>query len=212
MEYIKNLVFDFGGVIADIDRDNAVSHFRSLGLAEADTLLDKYHQKGIFLEVEDGRIDARAFAEKLSKLCRRELSVEQCKQAWLSFFTHVPIYKLDYLNRLKNRYRVFVLSNTNPFVMSWARSKDFTSAGKPLDDYVEKIYASYEMGCVKPDKKIFERMIEDAGIRPGETLFIDDGTSNIERGQELGFLTFQPKNGEDWRDSLTTFLATMNEE
>ena len=71
---IKNIVFDFGGVIADIDRDKAVQAFVKLGLKDAETRLDKYHQTGIFQELEEGKLSADGFREKLGELCGRELS------------------------------------------------------------------------------------------------------------------------------------------
>lgn len=204
---MKNIIFDFGGVIADINRERAVKTFESIGLTDAEEWLDKYHQKGIFLEVEDGRIDAEGFCRKLGELCGKEITHEEAERGWLSFFINDPQYKLDYIAALRSRYNVYILSNTNPFVMGWARSKNFAAAGKPLDDYVDKLYLSYQMGQVKPNREIFEMMIEDSGLIPSESIFVDDGASNVAMGQELGFKTFQPLNGEDWREKLDKILA-----
>ena len=79
---IKNIVFDFGGVIADIDRDKAVQAFVKLGLKDAETRLDKYHQTGIFQELEEGKLSADGFREKLGELCGRELSAEETRLGW----------------------------------------------------------------------------------------------------------------------------------
>lgn len=208
MKQIRNIVFDFGGVIIDIDRNSAVEKFIGIGVKDADRLLDAYHQKGIFLEVEDGRIDAEEFRQKLSLLCGKELTYKEVESGWRGFITVVEQYKLDYLANLRERgYKVYILSNTNPYIMGWARGNGFTPAGRPLDAYVDKIYASYELKCVKPDRGIFEYMIKDAGICPEETLFVDDGASNINVGKELGFVTFQPANGEDWRERLEKYLG-----
>ena len=111
---IKNIVFDFGGVIADIDRDKAVQAFVKLGLKDAETRLDKYHQTGIFQDLEEGKLSADGFREKLGELCGRELSAEETRQAWLGFFTGVDVHKLDYILELRKSYRVYILSNTNP--------------------------------------------------------------------------------------------------
>lgn len=203
---VKNLIFDFGGVIVDIDRDRAVKHFESLGLSNAEELLDKYHQRGIFLEIEDGRIGTDEFCEKLGKLCHRNISFDEAKAAWFSFFVGDPQYRLDYLTALRERYKVYILSNTNPFIMGRARSADFTAAGKSLDYYVDKIYASYQIKSVKPGRKIFEYMINDASLNPAESVFIDDGAANVERGKELGFQVLHAVNGEDWRERLEDLL------
>lgn len=206
MERIKNIVFDFGGVIVNFSREAAVKKFEEIGVANANELLDAYHQKGAFLQVEDGTINAEEFRIILSELAGKELSYEQVKEGWLGFMLDVPQYRLEYLLELRKKYKLYILSNTNPYVMSWARSNDFTIAGRPLDDYFDKIYTSYELKAVKPGKTIFELMIKDADMLPGETLFVDDGPANIKMAKELGMMTFQPINGEDWRDDLTALL------
>lgn len=203
---IKNVVFDFGGVIVDIDRDKAVQAFIKLGLADADSRLDKYHQTGIFQELEEGKLSAEQFRKRLGDLCGRELTMQETKQAWLGFFNKVDVRKLDYILALRKSYRVYILSNTNPFVMSWACSPEFSPAEKPLNDYCDKMYLSYQIGYTKPAPEIFDFMIKDSNMVPSETLFVDDGSSNIQRGRELGFQTFQPKNGADWREELSIIL------
>lgn len=207
---IKNVVFDFGGVIADISRNQAVQAFLELGLKDADTRLDKYHQTGIFQELEEGKLSADAYREELGRLCGRELTEAETRRAWLGFFVGVDSRKLEYLLELRKNYRVYILSNTNPFVMSWARSPEFSQAGKPLDDYCEKLYLSYQIGYTKPARQIFDFMVEDSGILPAETMFVDDGAANVGIGKELGFQTFQPANGSDWRGELSTLLSSLD--
>lgn len=207
---IKNVVFDFGGVIADISRNQAVQAFLELGLKDADTRLDKYHQTGIFQELEEGKLSADAYREELGRLCGRELTEAETRRAWLGFFVGVDSRKLDYLLELRKNYRVYILSNTNPFVMSWARSPEFSQAGKPLDDYCEKLYLSYQIGYTKPARQIFDFMVEDSSILPAETMFVDDGAANVGIGKELGFQTFQPANGSDWRGELSTLLSSLD--
>ena len=82
----------------------------------------------------------------------------------------------------------------------------FSSKKKPLNDYCDKLYLSYQVGHTKPAPEIFDYMVNDCNIIPSETLFVDDGASNIQIGKELGFETFQPKNGEDWREKMTAIL------
>lgn len=209
---IKNIVFDFGGVIADIDRDKAVQAFIKLGLKDAETRLDKYHQTGIFQELEEGKLSADEFREELGKLCGRSLSVEETRQAWLGFFTGVDLRKLDYILELGKSYRVYILSNTNPYVMSWACSPEFSSRGKSLADYCDKLYLSYQIGCTKPDPEIFHYMLKDSGMIPSEILFVDDGGANIRMGNELGMHTYRPENGADWREELAQLLVRYKSE
>ena len=106
-----------------------------------------------------------------------------------------------------NDYRLYVLSNTNPFVMDWARSSEFSPAGKPLDAYFDKLFLSYEMKCMKPDRAIFDRMAAEAPLVPAETLFIDDSAANAAAGAALGYRTFCPHSNSDWREEVRRILG-----
>lgn len=208
MTKIKNIVFDLGGVLIDLDHDRAVGSFEEIGVADAKQLLDPYEQKGIFLEVENGTITADEFCQKLCAHAGKDLTYEQIKQAWLGFIADTPQYKLDYLLNLRGHYNVYLLSNTNPFIQEgWARTNEFTPAGRPIGAYFDKMYTSYEVGVTKPDRKIFDCMIADSGLIPSETLFVDDGKNNIEVARSMGFATYQPQNKEDWRDAINQYLS-----
>lgn len=207
MAVIKNIVFDLGGVIIDLDRKQAVKNFQEIGVQDADKLIDAYEQKGIFLEVENGTISADEFCRKLSEHVGKELSYEEVKKGWMGFIVDVPLYKLEYISKLRENYSVYLLSNTNPIIQeSWARTPAFTSAGLPISAYFDKMYASYEVGITKPDSAIFQYMIKDSGLIPTETLFVDDGLNNIEVARKMGFQTYQPKNKEDWRKAIDSLL------
>ncbi len=207
MSKIKNIIFDFGGVILDLDRENAVNKFKSVGVEKADEYLDKYHQKGIFLQCENGEIGELEFVEKLRELCNKDISYQDVYEGWNAFIVNTEKYKLDYLLSLRERgYKVLLLSNTNPFVMKWARSNEFTDEGYSIDHYVDKAYVSYEIKSVKPERAIFDYMINDAQIKPEESLFVDDGEQNIIAGKEVGFQTLLTKNREDWRDKIEMIL------
>lgn len=209
---IKTVIFDFGGVVAHFIREGAVRRFEQLGLADADSQLDHYCQNGIFLELESGAITAEGFRARLSEMCGREVSHDEARWAWLGFFTETPTAKLDYIAALRPRYRTYVLSNTNPYIMSWARSAELSEQGRPLDDYFDEIFASYELGVVKPDARFFEHVLAATGSRPEETVFVDDGPHNVEAAKALGIHTLCPANGEDWREELTALLDRLNRE
>jgi putative hydrolase of the HAD superfamily len=196
---IKNIVFDLGGVIITLDRDEAVRRFLAAGARDAAKLLNPYHQNGIFLELEEGRLSREAFYDAFRKSTGSPASNEVIDAGWLGFMKEVPVNKLRLLEDLRARgYRLYLLSNTNPVIMEWALSPDFSADKKPLDAYFDKLYLSYQMKCVKPDAVIFRTMIADAGLIPSETLFLDDGSANVQMGAQLGFKTYQPVNGEDF--------------
>ncbi len=199
---IKNLVFDFGGVIVSLHREAAVRAFEQLGLTAADRILDKYHQTGIFLALEEGRLTEEEFRQQLGELCGRPLTYAEVRQAWLSFITGTDLQQLEYLQTLRDRYRLFILSNTNPYIGSWACSPQFTPQGKPLDAFFDGLFFSYRMGLTKPDGRIFQQMLAQARMLPEETLFVDDGPSNVAAGQAAGLHTLLAENGVSWVPAL----------
>lgn len=203
----RNIVFDFGGVIADLTREESVQAFEALGLKDADTILDKYHQTGIFQQLDEGKLDADGFRKELGKLCGKVPTEEQTVHAWLCFLKEIDVHRLRFIEELrKSSYRTYLLSNTNPFIMSWACSEAFSADRKPLDAYFDKLYLSYEMGCAKPSPEIFGKMIADSGIDPAESLFVDDSAVNAAAGRRFGFATLQPETGEEWRNALLDML------
>ena len=205
---IKNLVFDLGGVILTLDRNIAVRRFEQAGLENAEDLLDPYHQKGVFLQLETGELSREAFYDALREEAGKKITNEQIDWGWMGFITDCPEYKLKMLEDLREQgYRLYLLSNTNPVIMSWALSSAFSPQGKTLADYFDKLYLSYQIGAVKPDPRIFQVMMADSGLLPEESLFIDDGAANVEMGQNLGFRTFQPENGADFRPELGSLLG-----
>jgi len=203
MDKIKNIIFDLGGVILTLDRNEAVRRFLQVGLEHAEELLDPYHQKGVFLDLEEGRLTKEEFYEEIRKLAGKYISNEDIDYGWLGFVKDTPAYKLEMLEELRKSYNLYLLSNTNPVIMSWALSPQFSEKGKTLDQYFDKMYLSYKIGVTKPNPKIYEYLMLDSGIIPSETLFVDDGIANIEAGRALGMRVFQPKNGEDFRYIFT---------
>lgn len=204
---IDTVIFDLGGVIVNIDRDCSVKAFQALGLKDAGTYLDPYHQSGIFLELEDGRLDADEFCERLGQLCGRPVSFLQAQEAWMGFISGVPGERLAYVESLRKDYQVCLLSNTNPFIMEWARSARFTPQGRALDVFFDQLFISYQMKCVKPHRQIFLQVLDTLGAKPEHILFVDDGPANIETAKDMGFLTLMPVNGTNWIPDVQKVLA-----
>lgn len=197
---IKNIVFDLGGVIITLDRGEAVNRFIKMGLKNAEELLSAYHQKGIFLELEEGKLSQEEFYEAVRKEAGKFIPDEAIEYGWMGFMKEIPEYKLNLLEELKQEgYRVYLLSNTNPVIMKWAFSSAFSPQGKSIDSYFDKLYLSYQIGYTKPHPEIFRFMFRDSGMLPNETLFIDDGIANVEMGKKLGMETYLAENGEDFR-------------
>ena len=205
----KVLAFDMGGVIFKIDKNRAVRAFQEVGFTDAPRYLNAFTQIGIFGELESGRISAEEFRNRLSALSTRELTLEDCRHGWMGYFVELPRRNLAALERLRTAgYRLCLLSNTNPFMMSWARSIEFDGVHPTgIAHYFDALYLSYELGVMKPEPRIFELMMEREQVAPHEVLFIDDSPHNVEAAAKLGIDTLQPGNGDDWREALKARLT-----
>lgn len=207
MKNIRNIIFDFGGVIITIDQQQAINRFREIGVTDADKRLDSYTQTGIFGELESGKINGEQFRTELEKLAGQPITHQDCCYAWQGYCKELPQRNLDCLTRLRTKgYKVILLSNTNPLMMEWAMSNDFDGKGNPIQSYFDSMYLSYECKMMKPEPALFQKVLRDENIRPEETLFVDDGELNIATAKQLGIQVFCPPNGSDWTKEIERFL------
>jgi len=195
---IKTLIFDFGGVLLNLDMPKCLEAFKQLGGGTINEYLDHYKQKGLFLDFEEGKISTDDFFTKLQKTLGLPVSIEELKQAYLSFLGDLPQYKLDLLLTLRKNYKVYLLSNISSFIYDFCKRTYFEKNEKKINDYFDKVYLSYKIGICKPDRRIFDYMIRDAELTPNQCFFIDDGEKNIETAKALGFVTYLAKPHEDF--------------
>lgn len=195
---IKNLLIDLGGVLINLDRQRCVENFKKLELPNVEKHLDVYHQDGLFMQLEKGLITPADFRNGIRGMADKVVSDKQIDAAWNSFLVDIPSYKLDLLLKLREKYVVFLLSNTNEIHWKWICKNAFPYRTFKVEDYFEKTYLSFEMKMAKPEPEIFKAVIEDAGITAEETFFIDDSAINCKVAQELGIATYTAKAGEDW--------------
>lgn len=194
---IKNIIFDFGGVLIDLDKERCVRNFKTLGI-NVESIIGTTHNKGIFVELEKGNITPEQFRNELRKMTSQSVTDEQIDNAWISILQTVPQYKLDLLLQLRKKYRIYLLSNTNSIHFEYAKKHIFEKNGHTLKDYFDSCFLSYEIGMIKPDDEIFEYVINEAQIFARETIFIDDSPLNIEGAQRWCFSVYQAKEREDF--------------
>lgn len=194
---ISTLIFDLGGVIVDLDLAKCIQKFKELGLENIEQYLSNFGQKDFFMQFEKGQIGIPAFRNEIRKLAGIELTDAQIDEAWCSFLTQIPVEKLHLLSELKKKYRLLMLSNTNPLHIETAVAVEFSKTGKTMQDFFDKCYLSYEMGMVKPDVEIFEALLADAQVKAEECLFLDDGKKNIDTAAALGIQTYWVKPNEN---------------
>ena len=136
---IKNLIFDFGGVLINLDRQRCIENFRKLGLEKVDELLGMYSQQGIFMQHEKGLISSAQFRDSIRGQITQEVTDEQIDAAWNSFLVDIPRFKLDMLLKLREKYVVYLLSNTNEIHWKWACEHAVPDRGFRVGDYFEKV-------------------------------------------------------------------------
>ena len=200
---IKNLLFDLGGVIIDIERQNCVDAFSSLGLQNPGSYFGDYAQTGIFKQIEDGSINVDTFHRELHKVLPDNVSDYQIDNAFQKFITGIPVARLQALRKLRcDGYGIFVLSNTNPIMWRGIIANEFGKEGLRREDYFDGIVTSFDAKALKPDPAIFEYAIENLAIDPAETLFFDDSASNVEAAKALGLNAVHVVPGTEFTDYL----------
>ncbi|MEE1023102.1 MAG: HAD family phosphatase [Muribaculaceae bacterium] len=201
IEGIRNVVFDLGGVIIDLRRENAVEELERLGIADAGELLGLYRQEGPFLELEVGRISPAEFFDSLRSRCRPGVADTDIERAFNAFLIGLPVERLAMLRRLRARgKRVYALSNTNAVMFnSWIKEA-FKAEGMKVDDYFDGIIASFREGVCKPDEEIFRIALSRYGLKGDETLMLDDSAANCEAARRAGMRALEvglPGSGRD---------------
>lgn len=196
---IRNVVFDLGGVLVGLDPDRCKEAFERLGMPEVARLIDPCYPAEMIGRFEKGEISFHEACDQMRRLSNRpDVSDETIAEAYGSFQTDVPITKLRMIERLRRcGIRTYVLSNNNPVSMRFIR-RFFEADGRTMDDYFDRIYLSHELHELKPSPAIFRKMIDDSGIIPEETLFIDDARHNVDTARSLGFAVYMPAPGEEF--------------
>lgn len=182
------LLFDLGGVIMNIRREDAVRAFGELGMADADSFFDPYLQRGTFGLLEAGQITSERFREEVRPHFRPGVTDDEIDRALCKFLLGIPDERLERLAELRRKgYKVYMLSNTNPIMWERYIIPEFRKLGGEMSDYFDGVVTSFEAGVCKPDARIFDYAVKKLGIEPAATTFFDDGPANIEAARALGF-------------------------
>ncbi len=201
IEGIKNVVFDLGGVIIDLRRENAVEALEALGVADADSMLGLYRQEGPFLGIETGKLTPADFFDRLRGCCRPGTTDLEIQQAFCRFLVGLPAERLAMLRSLRKRgKRIYALSNTNAIMFNSWIIQAFRAEGMGIDDYFDGVVASFREGVCKPDAEIFRIVLRRYGLDGDETLMLDDSEANCESARKAGMRAMRvglPGSGTD---------------
>lgn len=206
---IKNIVFDLGDVILNIDVPLASDNFGKLSGKEQHEVLTLFKEKELFRLFETGLVDEEAFRNMIREVLEfPDWSEEIIDTAWNSLLLDIPPARIELIKELGKNYRLFLLSNTSSIHIKEVNKILHAASGvEKLDDLFEKVYLSYEMGKMKPDPAIYLQVLEESGLVAEETLFLDDNADNITAASKLGIDTILVQKPVTILDYLKDYVA-----
>lgn len=206
MKGIKNIIFDLGAVIFDIDHSLTVQAFADLGLSQFHQNFGHLAQHNLFDEFEIGAIRPEQFRSKLNSIFNVNFSDEEIDTAWNSLLIGIKKENLELLSKLKSTYNSILLSNNNQIHFNWINNYLKSSYGisNTMENYFIKEYYSHQIGMRKPNVEIFEFVLKEHKFNPQETLFIDDTPQHIKSANSLGIQTYLMPKGMEFSDMIKT--------
>ena len=201
MQDIKSIIFDFGGVILNIDYNKTAEAFERLGVTNFEEMYSQKNADHLFSQLEKGNINEEDFYAAFIKSSNLTLTNHQIKTAWNAMLLDYRKEALKTIEHIRPKYKLFLLSNTNSIHhKAFSNVYQSFSGGKHFDDYFDKAYYSHQLGMRKPDKDIYELVIKENALVPSQTLFIDDSVQNIETAKQLGLQTILLQPGANIQD------------
>ena len=197
---IRNIIFDLGGVLIDLDIARTVEAFTLLGIQEPLHEAELKRRAIMYLGLETGTVSPDLFREAIRKLSPLRPSDEAIDQAWNAMLSDFPEKRVKTLQKLNKNYRIFLLSNSNVIHYKFYANKFKRDYAMEMDSLFEKAYYSFEMNMCKPSSEIFQKVLELNGLLAEETLFIDDTIVNVIAATALGIKSHQLLPGQDMVD------------
>jgi putative hydrolase of the HAD superfamily len=183
---IKNIIFDLGGVILNIDLRKTQEAFTALGVKNIDEVFRMGHIESFFKSYETGAINDAEFIASVQKLAGIQLAPEIVIEAWNALLIDFPKERINFLKKIRSKYRLFLLSNTSALHHSRFHEMFKQEFGGSLDDLFDKAYYSHIIKLHKPDTASYKLITDENRLNPGETLFIDDSAANVEGAERAG--------------------------
>jgi len=183
---VRNIIFDLGGVLLNIDPQRTIDAFGRLGMENliGDKGLTYDHE--IFYLMEQGKVSPDEFREGVLKLLPQKVSYEEIDAAWTAMLIDFPAIRVELLKALRKKYKVYLFSNTNAIHVDRFHAIFRNQHGFEVASLFDKDFYSNEIGYRKPSPESFLEIIRLAGINPEESLFIDDSNTNVESAMACG--------------------------
>ena len=189
-QQIKNIIFDLGGVIINLDQERTFAAFADLAGIDLQSARGMMHTFEEFMHYELGLIQDKEFMDFLKSKIDHSSKEEILEKAWNAMLVDIPRERVELIKALRQRYRVVLLSNTNRMhIREVNRILGRDTSHQDLEELFDELYYSFLLQKRKPGAEIFEFVLEKEGFNPGETLFLDDSKENIESAAKLGIQT-----------------------
>lgn len=188
---INTIIFDFGNIFINLNTVKFEKAFRDLGLNEWHEDLDELNKR-----FEIGKVTELEFIQGFQKHLPNA-SIEDIRTAWNTVLGDFPLERLEFLQSLKGKYRLFLLTNTDMIHIEHFEHKEGMSFTRDFYNCFEKVYYSYELGMRKPNVEVFKRLILKHELNPKRTLFVDDRKDNTDAAASLGIEVWNLKVGEE---------------
>lgn len=188
---IDTIIFDFGDIFINLDKEATPLALKKLGLKEWNSNLDALN-----LDFEKGKISETEFILGFQNYIPNA-SIHQIREAWNAILLDFPLYRLEFLQMLSQKHKLYLLSNTDSIHIERFQHKAGISFYRDFYQCFEKVYFSFELGMRKPDSAIFEFVIKEHNLLPKNTLFVDDNLQNIESAEKLGLQVWHLQKGEE---------------
>ncbi len=188
---IEAIIFDLGDVFLNLNPQATKDAFKKLGLEEWNNDL-----KAKTILFETGKLNELQFLEAIQTYIP-ERSLLEIREAWNAIIVDFPLERLEFLEKLQNKYNLFLLSNTNPTHIDKFEHRVGLTFAREFYALFHKIYFSFEIKERKPDPSVFNLILKQHNLKPNKTLFIDDTLEHIEAAKSLGINTWQIKVGQE---------------
>ena len=185
MKKCKAIIFDLGAVILNINYQNTIDEFTKLGVNNAATFYSKKVQKNLFNQIETGMISSNEFLKALQKKTKNA-NINQVEKAWNAMLLDLPEERIQLIEKLKNNYSIYLLSNTNAIHIDAIKKQLGNRKWLAFCKLFDKMYLSHELGLRKPDVKIFEYILNEQKLKAEEVFFIDDSPQHIAGAKKIG--------------------------
>jgi FMN phosphatase YigB (HAD superfamily) len=188
---INTIIFDFGDIFINLDKQATMDGLKKLGLSEWNDDLDHLN-----IQFEMGQISREKFLLGIQKHIPNA-SIKEILFAWNAILLDFPLYRLEFLQMLSKKYRLFLLSNTDSIHIETFEQKAGVSFYSDFYQCFEKVYFSFEVGIRKPSPEIFNYIVNNHELSPKRTLFIDDKKENTDAAHKLGLEVWNLKVGKE---------------